>query len=93
MKNVENALPVGANKRGELLTALSKKCQMRIALKDKPGPKQQELTDKEKKGLWEHLHSAEISYMNPRWMGKNSVFIKGNRNYKNLIYRRKNKIT
>ena len=37
----------------------SKKYQLRISLKDKPGLKQQELTDEGKEGLPERLDSSE----------------------------------
>lgn len=47
----------------------SKKYQLRISLKDKPGLKQQELTDEGKEGLPERLDSSEHLHRKSGWGG------------------------
>lgn len=59
LKKVDIAFSASPNKRGEILTTLVKRHQMKIVLK-KLGRKQQELTDEVKEWLPVRLDSVDI---------------------------------
>ena len=67
VSRAEKALPNSPNKRKEVVGALSEKFpfQLRIKMKNKPGPKKCELTSEEEDWLHDFLNRGDISYVTP----------------------------